>query len=281
MKPISNTDTPELSTGYRQRFGALGRLYGEAALGHLARAHIAVVGLGGVGSWAAEALARTGVGTLTLIELDGVCVTNTNRQLHALEGYIGASKNQVVSDRLKAINPELTIHSEETFLTRDNVDTLIGPQHDIVIDAIDAAHIKAHLVAYCSRQKMRLITVGSSGGKRDPRQIACNDLAQTTYDPMLRKVRNLLYRHHGFRKDAKRRFRVDAIYSHEQMHFPQLDGSVCKGDKGNRDPDSGVKLDCGGGLGSVLMVTGSFGFAAAAQAVERYLQDCSVLKAKK
>jgi len=262
-----------LTPAYRQRFGALARLYGEPALEHLAGAHFAIVGLGGVGSWAAEALARTGVGTLTLIELDGVCVTNTNRQLHALEGYIGASKNQVVSDRLKAINPELTVHSEETFLTSDNIEQLINRDHDVVIDAIDSAHIKAHLVAYISRLKGRLVTVGSSGGKRDPKQIVCSDLAQTAYDPMLRKVRNLLFRHYGFRKDAKRRFRVDAIYSNEQMHFPQLDGSVCVGDKGNRDPDSGVKLDCGGGLGSAVMVTGSFGFAAASQAVERYLQD--------
>ncbi|MGD8175004.1 tRNA threonylcarbamoyladenosine dehydratase [Marinimicrobium sp. ARAG 43.8] len=264
-----------VTPGYRQRFGALGRLYGESALEWLANAHFAVVGLGGVGSWTAEALARTGIGTLTLIELDGVCVTNTNRQLHALEGFIGASKNQVVSERLKAINPELVLHSQETFLTQDNIDQLIRSQHHVVIDAIDAAHIKARMVSYCSRQKMRLVTVGSSGGKRDPAQITCADLGQTIQDPMLRKVRNLLYRHHGFRKDRHRRFRVDAIFSREPMHFPQLGGGVCVGDKGNRDPDSGVKLDCGGGLGSVLMVTGSFGFAAASQAVERYLQDCA------
>lgn len=276
MKPIPHSEPTPLSNGYRQRFGALARLYGEDALPHLARAHFVVVGLGGVGSWAAEALARTGIGTLTLIEMDGVCVTNTNRQLHTMEGTIGAPKNQVVADRLKAINPELILHQQESFLTRDNTEAFIGPEHNVVIDAIDASNIKAHLAAFCSRRKKRLITVGSSGGKRDPKRITCSDLALTEYDPMLRKVKNLLYRHHGFRKDGKRRFRVDAIYSTEQMHFPQMDGSVCVGDKGNRDPESGVKLDCGGGLGSVLMVTGSFGFAAAAQAVERYLQDCGL-----
>jgi len=262
-----------LTSGYRQRFDALARLYGEAGLEALARAHFVVVGLGGVGSWAAEALARTGVGELTLIELDGVCITNTNRQLHALEGHIGASKNQVVSDRLKAINPELVVHTEEAFLTKDNTGQLIDARHHVVIDAIDSASIKAHLVAHCSRHKLRLVTVGSSGGKRDPQKITTADLGQTTYDPMLRKVRNILFRHYGFRKDAKRRFRVDAVFSTEQMSFPQGDGTVCRGQKAARDPDSGVKLDCGGGLGSLVMVTGSFGFVAAARAVERYLQD--------
>lgn len=262
-----------LTPQYRQRFDALARLYGEAALEALAQAHFVVVGLGGVGSWTAEALARTGVGELTLIELDGVCITNTNRQLHALEGHIGASKNQVIGDRLKAINPELILHTQETFLTKTNTEQLIGPQHQVVIDAIDSAHIKAHLAAYCCRRKMRLVTVGSSGGKRDPQKITCADLGQTAYDPMLRKVRNILFRHYGFRKDARRRFRIDAIFSNEQMTFPQGDGSVCRGQKAGRDPNSGVKLDCGGGLGSLVMVTGSFGFAAATRAVERYLQD--------
>lgn len=264
-----------LTPAYRQRFDALGRLYGEPALEALSRAHFVVVGLGGVGSWAAEALARSGIGELTLIELDGVCVTNTNRQLHALEGQIGASKNQVMSERLRAINPELIVHTQETFLTKDNASQLIGPQHHVVIDAIDSAHIKAFLVAYCSRLKQRLITVGSSGGKSDPQQITTGDLAVTAYDPMLRKLRNILYRHYGFRKDKKRRFRVDAVYSNEQMIFPQADGSVCQGQKTSRDPSSGVKLDCGGGLGSLVMVTGTFGFIAAAKAVERYLQDCA------
>lgn len=266
-------DSEGLTPGYRQRFNALARLYGQAGLEALARAHFVVVGLGGVGSWAAEALVRTGVGELTLIELDGVCLTNSNRQLHALEGHIGASKNQVMTDRLKAINPELVVHTEETFLTKENTEALIGARHHVVIDAIDSAHIKAHLVAYCSRQKMRLVTVGSSGGKRDPQKITSGDLAITAYDPMLRKVRNLLYRHYHFRKDAKRRFRVDAIYSNEQMTFPQGDGSVCQGQKAGLNPDSGVKLDCGGGLGSLVMVTGTFGFVAAAKAVDRYLQD--------
>lgn len=271
MRAMSQPDLP-LTDNYRQRFGGIARIYGAEALPRLARAHFAVVGLGGVGSWVAEALARTGVGTLTLIELDGVCVTNTNRQLHTTADTLGAAKLQVMAERLRAINPEITLHLQDTFLTKENTERLIGPQHQVVIDAIDSAYTKAHLVAYCSRQKLRLVSVGSSGGKTDPQKITVSDLAQTVYDPLFRKMRSVLYGHYQFRKDRNRRFRVDAVYSTEQMHFPQADGSVCAGQKGG---DGGLKLDCGAGLGSLVMVTGSFGFVAAAKAVERYFEDCA------
>lgn len=263
----------EMTPDYLQRFAGVGRVYGAAALPRLAQGHFVVVGLGGVGSWAAEALARTGVGGLTLIELDGVCITNTNRQSHAMAPNYGASKNRIISDRLLSINPELKLHSVEDFLTRDNLVQLIDPGHDVVVDAIDSAHIKAALVAYCRARKIRLITVGASGGKRDPGRIVAGDLGVTTCDPMLKKVRSLLYRHHNFARNQKRRFGVDAIYSTEPMSYPQADGSAC----GRKQFDGGVKLDCGGGLGALTMVTGSFGFAAAAKAVERYLGDKSNL----
>ncbi|MDQ2076639.1 ThiF family adenylyltransferase [Marinimicrobium sp. ABcell2] len=259
----------ELNPEYLQRFGAIARLYGESALVALSRAHFVVVGLGGVGSWTAEALARSGVGELTLIELDGVCVTNTNRQLHALKPHLGDSKNRVITERLKAINPDLVVHSEESFLTRDNMTSLIDRRHHVVVDAIDSAHVKARLAAYCSAIKLRLVMVGSSGGKRDPGKIKISDLGATSYDPMLRKVRTLLYRQHNFSRDRRRRFGVDAIYSDEQMTYPQPDGSAC----GEKHLGEGVKLDCGGGLGSVVMVTGSFGLVAAGRAIDRYLEQ--------
>lgn len=262
----------ELTPNYLQRFAGVGRVYGAAALPRLARAHFVVVGLGGVGSWAAEALARTGVGQLTLIELDGVCVTNTNRQSHALAPHFGDSKNRVITDRLKAINPELVVHSVEDFLTSDNLAQLLDPQHHVIVDAIDSAHVKAALVAYCRARKLRLVTVGASGGKRDPSRIVTGDLGVTVCDPMLKKVRSLLYRHHNFARNQKRRFGVDAIYSTEPMHYPQPDGSTCS----KKQFTGGVKLDCGGGLGALVMVTGSFGFAAASKAVERYLADSAV-----
>jgi tRNA A37 threonylcarbamoyladenosine dehydratase len=258
-----------LSPDYLQRFGGIGRLYGQDALVALHKAHFAVIGLGGVGTWVAEALARSGVAELTLIELDDVCVTNTNRQSHALKSTIGRSKNQVISDRLKEINPDIIIHSIEDFIDQDNMKSLIGKQHDVVIDAMDAAHIKARLVAYCLAIKVRLITVGSSGGKRDPQQVRVADLGRTASDPMLVKIRTQLYRHFNFSRDKNRKFRVDAVFSTEQMVYPKPDGSVCM-DK--QFLEAGVKLDCAGGFGSSLMVTGTFGFVAATKAIERYLE---------
>lgn len=261
--------TTALSSEYLLRFSGIGRLYGQRALEAIARAHFVVVGLGGVGTWTAEALARSGVGELTLIELDDVCVTNTNRQSHALKTHIGQSKNQVIATRLREINPEIIVHSVEDFLDADNMGQLIGKQHHVVIDAMDAAHIKATLVAYCLRIKVRLVTVGSSGGKSNPQLVTVDDLGRSISDPMLAKIRTQLYRHHNFSRDKNRRFRVDAVYSSEQMLYPQPDGSVCMNKQAMQD---GVRLDCAGGFGSSVMVTGTFGFLAAARAIERYLE---------
>ena len=262
-----------LSEEYMHRFGGIARLYGQDALAALASAHFVVIGLGGVGSWTAESLARSGVGTLTLIELDEVCVTNTNRQIHALSSNIGKSKNQVLCHRLKDLNPEIKLHSIEDFLDKKNIPNLIRPSHHVVIDAMDSVYIKAGLASYCSAMKIRLIVVGSSGGKRDPSQIQISDLGNTRSDPMLSKIRTQLYRHYNFSRDKNRKFRIDAIYSSEQMIYPKPDGSVCMDKQFLQD---GVKLDCAGGFGSSVMVTGTFGFYAATKAIERYLQKCEL-----
>lgn len=259
----------KLSPDYLSRFGGIARLYGQNALTALHDAHMVVVGLGGVGTWAAEALARTGVGELTLIELDDVCVTNTNRQSHALVENIGKAKNAVVSERLQAINPEIILHPVQDFLTKTNVDSLIDERHQVVVDAIDSVAVKAALAAYCSFHKKWLIMSGASGGKRDPARVLVDDLGRTTADPMLAKVRSLLYRHYHFAKNKNRKFRIDAVYSTEQMVYPQPDGSVCMN---KHTEQEGVKLDCAGGFGSAVMVTGTFGFVAANRAIERYLQ---------
>lgn len=261
----------QLTPAYLQRFGGIGRLYGQNALTHLAEAHFAVIGLGGVGTWAAEALARSGVGELTLIEMDDVCVTNTNRQSHALASTIGRSKLAVISERLQDINPEIQLNGLDDFLDLDNMRQMVDQRYDVVVDAMDAAHVKAGLVAYCSAIKVRLITVGSSGGKSDASQVTVGDLAHTAGDPMLAKIRTQLYRHYKFARDHKRKFRIDAIFSPEQMVYPKPDGSVCT-DK--QVLQEGVKLDCTGGFGSSVMVTGTFGFIAAQQAIKRYLMRC-------
>ncbi|WP_237061737.1 tRNA cyclic N6-threonylcarbamoyladenosine(37) synthase TcdA [Microbulbifer zhoushanensis] len=262
----------KLSEQYLQRFGGIARLYGDAALPVLHSAHCIVIGVGGVGSWTAEALARSGVGTITLIDLDDVCITNTNRQSHALQDTIGQQKVAVLAERLRQVNPEIHVHEEEDFIAQDNLAELIDPDArpvDVVIDAIDSARVKAALIAYCKARKLRLVTVGSAGGKLDPRRIEWDDLGRTVNDPMLAKVRQHLYRFHNFQKSRKRVFGVDAIYSPEQMVYPQPDGQVCARKSAMQD---GVKLDCSGGFGAATMVTGTFGFVAASRAIERLLQ---------
>lgn len=253
---------------YQQRFGGTARLYGNDALTALSNAHFVVVGLGGVGTWAAEALARCGIGEMTLIELDEVCVTNTNRQSHAMQSNIGQSKTAVIGKRLQDINPELKLHCIEDFITKKNMTALISPEHDVVIDATDSAHTKAAMIAYCSARKIRIIVSGSSGGKSNPQKITIGDLGHTESDPMLAKIRTQLYRHYNFSRNANRKFRIDAVYSTEQMVYPKPDGSVCM-DK--QVMENGTRLDCAGGFGSSVMVTGTFGFIAANRGIERYL----------
>jgi len=273
VQPMPNT----LTDTYQHRFGGIARLYGQAALEALAKAHFVVIGMGGVGTWAAEALVRSGIGELTIIELDDVCVTNTNRQLHAMQSTVGQQKNSVMASRLLDINPELNLHVVHDFLSKKNLGELIHKDHHVVIDAIDSTNVKASLIAYCSAIKVRLITVGSSGGKSDPRLVLSDDLGRTLSDPMLAKVRNQLFRHHNFSRDPGRKFRIDAVFSTEQMVYPKPDGTVCMDKKGL---NQGVKLDCAGGFGSSVMVTGTFGFVAANKGIERYLQKLGLRETK-
>jgi len=259
---------PSITPEYRQRFGGLSRLYGERALTHLNQAHAVIVGIGGVGTWVAEGLARSGIGTITLIDMDDICITNTNRQIHALSSTVGQQKIDVMADRLIDINPELIVNRVDDFLDTENVHTLINDDMDIVIDAIDAAYAKASLINHCKRRKKILITVGSAGGKTDPQKITHCDLSRTVNDPLLAKTRNTLRRHHNFSRNPKRIFSVEAIYSTEQLKFPTPEGGICA----NKSAlGAEVKLDCGGGLGAVTMVTASFGFVACSRAIERFL----------
>ena len=266
---MGNGTMPDgVSDQYLQRFGGIARLYGQDSLLSLAKAHFVVVGIGGVGTWAAEALVRSGVGQITLIDMDDICITNTNRQTHALSETIGLAKVSVMAQRLKAINPEVVVNEVEEFLDRENISEWVNLEHDMVIDAMDSAHVKAALIAYCRARKIPIITIGSAGGKSDPRCITSKDLGRTESDPMLAKVRQLLYRFHRFARDSNRRFRVEAIYSTEQMKYPKPDGQVCQQKSAM---ESGVKLDCSGGFGASTMLTGAFGFTAASRAIQKFL----------
>lgn len=249
-----------------QRFGGITRLYGREGLERLAAAHVAVVGIGGVGSWAAEALARSGVGEISLFDLDDVCITNTNRQIHALDGAVGRPKVEVMAERIRAINPACRVHAVADFVTRDTMAKYITEQLDAVIDCIDSVTAKTALIAWCKRRKIQIVTTGGAGGQIDPTQIRIADLNKTFNDPLVAKVRSLLRRDYGFSRTPGRTYGVPCVFSTEQLRYPKPDGSVCqaKGFVGE-----GVKLDCAGGFGAVMMVTATFGMAAAARAVDK------------
>ncbi|OAT34543.1 tRNA cyclic N6-threonylcarbamoyladenosine(37) synthase TcdA [Proteus myxofaciens] len=258
-----------LSESYLQRFAGIGRLYGQQALSYFSQAHICVVGIGGVGSWAAEALARSGIGAITLIDMDDVCVTNTNRQIHALKKSVGQPKCDVMKQRILEINPDCIVTSIDDFVTVDNVAEMMSrAQFDYVIDAIDSVRPKAALLAYCRRYKIPVITTGGAGGQIDPTQIQVVDLAKTVQDPLAAKLRERLKADFNVVKNGKGKLGIDCVFSTEQLVYPQEDGSVCAA----KSSASGVKrMDCSAGFGAVTMVTASFGFIAVSHALKKML----------
>lgn len=240
---------------HSRRFGGIERLYGTGSLARLAQAHVCVIGIGGVGSWAAEALARSGVGRLALIDLDHVAESNVNRQVHALEDTLGQAKVLAMRVRIAQINPDCRVDCIEEFITAENVATLL-PTCDAVIDCIDQVKAKAALVAHCRRNKIPVVTTGGAGGRTDPTRIKVDDLSRTTQDALASKLRARLRKDYGFTREAKKKFGVPCVFSDEQILRPQtmacdLDGARLHG------------LNCAG-YGSAVTVTAAFGLAAAA-----------------
>jgi tRNA A37 threonylcarbamoyladenosine dehydratase len=224
-----------------------------------------------VGSWLVEALARSALGDLTLIDADELCVSNTNRQLPALMGQYGRNKAEAVAERCVAINPSITVRPVAAFLTGANLDALLGARFDLVIDACDSFRSKVEMIAWCRQRKQSIITVGAAGGRTDPTSVRVRDLSRTEHDAMLALVRKKLRGEFNFPKNPQRYFGVPAVYSLENVKYPQLDGSVC-GLRPQSGPEGGLKLDCGGGLGAATHVTGAFAFAAAGRALEMLLK---------
>ncbi len=255
---------------YLLRFAGIGRLYGAVALDAFAKSHVCVVGIGGVGSWAAEALARSGIGEITLIDLDDVCISNVNRQLHALTGTIGQDKVAVMAERILQINPACVVHQVADFVAADNLFELMKSDFSYVIDAIDAIKAKTALIAHCKRNKIPLVTIGGAGGQTDPTQIQLADLTQTINDPLLAKVRNNLRRDYNYSRNVKRRFGIDAVYSTEQLSYPAADGTVCQAKPAvTDDKPTAMRLDCSGGFGAVTVVTASFAFVAVSRVLRK------------
>lgn len=265
------TPAAAVSTVWKDRFAGVDRLYGLGAVERLSHSAVAVVGMGGVGSWVVEALARSGVGRLLLIDADDICLSNTNRQLPALDGQYGRNKAVVMAERCRAINPDIQVEAVEAFLTPANMDALLDRGLDLVIDACDSFRTKVEAIVWCRRRKLPMITVGSAGGRTDATQVRVRDLSRTEHDAMLALVRRKLRGEFNFPRGAKRYFGISAVYSLENVRYPQPDGSVC-GLRPVLGADAALKLDCGAGLGAATHITGSFAFAAAGRALELLLK---------
>ena len=278
MKPIYNFIPPDLpeQVDFERRFGGVARLYGQPALERFRAAHVCVIGVGGVGSWIVEALARSAVGALTLIDLDNVAESNINRQIQALSGTIGQAKIDALAERIAQINPYCKVTLVEDFITPDNLDQMIGAgrpgeaRYDYVVDAIDSAKAKAALIAYCRAHQLPLITIGGAGGQTDPTKIAVRDLSKTEQEPLLKRVRKLLRVNYGFPRGEKNKFNVDAVFSMEPLQFPDDDAS-CSLDADQR---SITGINCAG-FGSSVVVTASFGMVAAAHLLRKLADDAS------
>jgi len=258
-------------TNQNRRFAGVARLYGEPGLQAFERAHVLVAGLGGVGSWAVEALARSGIGELTLMDFDHIAVSNVNRQLHAIEDNFGKSKSEAMAERVRQINPSIKLNVIDEFLTPDNLDTHLHKNAEnpyfVVLDATDDVKMKISLAAYCeardeigrvrnverSDKKTAVIPVvicGGAGGKIDPSRIKAADLAKTTQDPVLSKIRYALRKEYGFSSDPKKKLGITAIYSDEPRQGVASGGLSCAG------------------YGSAVTVTATFGFVAAAEVLK-------------
>jgi tRNA A37 threonylcarbamoyladenosine dehydratase len=255
VEPLNHSPSHRNQDPHLRRFGGVGRLFGDEGLERLGKSHVAVIGLGGVGSWAVEALARSGVGQLTLVDLDDVCISNVNRQIHALDGELGKPKVEVVSARVRAINPYCIVHPLQMFFLKSNAAEILSTQFDAVLDAIDSPARKCLLIALCREKGIPIVATGASAGRRDPTAIDVADLAFSSHDRLLQEVRKKLRVRHGFPR-GEQPFGVECVLSKEPVSCPK-----------NTGPKPDLRLDCDTGYGTASFVTGTFGLVAAARIV--------------
>lgn len=257
------------SEDYNQRFGGIARLYGIQGQKNLLNSRVMIVGLGGVGSWAAESLARSGVGSITLVDLDDICITNTNRQLPAMSGHYGKLKIQVIKERILAINPQCQVLAIEDFFTEKTAQAILDNRFDYVIDAIDSLKNKCLLASMCHDRKIPIIITGGTAGKTNPSLITLADLGESINDSLMFRVRKLLRQDFNFPSAAKstptkkQKFNMMCVYSPEDSVYPTADGGTCA----TPDPETNLKLDCESGLGSASHMTAIFGFMTAGHVI--------------
>ncbi len=266
MKPddLPQPSAERAEVDVERRFGGVSRIYGPEGLRRLQGSRVAVVGLGGVGSWTVEALARSGVGALTLIDLDHVSESNINRQSHALDSTQGAAKAVVMARRVLDINPSCVVDAIEDFVDADNAARYLpAGRFGYVVDAIDHVRAKTALIAHCDDQRIPLVTIGGAGGRTDASRVKVGDLAHTLHEPMLAKVRKNLRTHHGFARNPKTPFGIAAVFSDQPLRGPLADPV---------EHQEGLGLNCAG-YGSLVSVTAVFGFVAAGLVIERLARD--------
>lgn len=250
-------------TQFEARFSGIGRLFGTHGAERIRNSHVCVIGIGGVGSWAVEALARSGVGRLTLVDLDDVCISNVNRQLHALTGTFGRPKVEVMAERARLINPDCQINARQEFFLQSNAEAILAERYDYVFDAIDRVTMKGLLIAGCVQRNIPVMTAGGAGGRRNPAAIEVADLAFSCNDRLLKHVRKELRSKHGF-SQADKPFGVPCVFSREPVVYAQHDGTVsCE-----RGDTTDFRIDCATGFGTASFVTGTFGLVAAGKIVE-------------
>ncbi|MFL9926936.1 tRNA threonylcarbamoyladenosine dehydratase [Herbaspirillum lusitanum] len=286
--PASTPASIEHDIDFDRRFGGIARLYGAQALQNFRKAHVCVIGVGGVGSWVVEALARSAIGRITMIDLDNLAESNVNRQIHALSDTLGKAKVTALHERIMQINPTCVVTEVEDFLTEDNIPEMIGEgRFDYVMDAIDNVRAKVALIAYCRAHGVPLLTSGGAGGQIDPTQIEIRDLCRTEQEPLLAKVRKRLRAQHRFPRGTKNKFGIDAVFSTEPLRLPEMaEGEVCLIEEADADDmdiggdaadmraaeevtQAGVTgLNCAG-FGSAMVVTASFGLVAAAHVLKK------------
>lgn len=283
LNPNFDTETQQpAATKYvmHRRFDRMGRLIGDAAMEKLFRSHVMVVGVGGVGSWAAESLMRSGLGKITVIDFDEVCVTNANRQLHALQGLVGKKKVSVMAERLRKINPQAEVVEHVMFYNAENSELLLKDRPDFVVDAIDNLTAKSHLIATCKKMNIPVITSAGAGARLDPLSVKLADLAETHSDPLAHQLRKILRTRHEFPREGQ--FGVPCVFSDETPMMPE---------ELNYDNGEGFKCVCPQGqnnlhscdrrnviYGTASFVTGNFGLVMASHIVRELVKP--VMKQK-
>ena len=255
---------------FSRRFIGIQRLYGQQAYQKIIHSHVCVIGIGGVGSWVAESLARSAIGSLTMIDLDHITESNINRQIHALDSTLGQAKILAMQSRIKEINPACKTYAVDDHISLDNIPQLIDQPYAFVVDCIDQFRIKAALIHFCRSNKKKIITIGGAGGRIDPARINLADLSRSEGDSLLAKTRKQLRTQHGFPRNLNRRFDIPCVYSTEQLRYPTDDDEVST-EKSACTNLSG--LNCANGFGSLSAVTASFGMIASAYILKRITSD--------